>query len=164
MHEESRAMSYCKESSNGNKCSCNKAYLYATCTTGKDKDIFITKEDYENPEVREELIVTEDYGPILPSGEINWDCPCLGGMAHGPCGEEFRAAFSCFVYSEAEEKGTDCLSEFQTMQNCMEQHPEVYHEEQDEEESESDNLTKDTNTGSSLLTDDRDNSETTNAK
>ena len=25
--------------------------------------------------------------------EINWDCPCLGGMAHGPCGEEFKAAF-----------------------------------------------------------------------
>jgi intermembrane space import and assembly protein 40 len=27
------------------------------------------------------------------TGEINWDCPCLGGMANGPCGEEFKAAF-----------------------------------------------------------------------
>jgi intermembrane space import and assembly protein 40 len=27
------------------------------------------------------------------TGEINWDCPCLGGMAHGPCGEEFKAAY-----------------------------------------------------------------------
>lgn len=43
------------------------------------------------------------YNP--ETGEINWDCPCLEGMAHGPCGEEFRAAFSCFVYSEAEPKG-----------------------------------------------------------
>ena len=28
------------------------------------------------------------------TGEINWDCPCLGGMAHGPCGEEFKAALA----------------------------------------------------------------------
>lgn len=47
------------------------------------------------------------------TGEINWDCPCLGGMAHGPCGEEFRAAFSCFVYSEEEPKGMDCIDKFQ---------------------------------------------------
>jgi mitochondrial intermembrane space import and assembly protein 40 len=47
------------------------------------------------------------------TGEINWDCPCLGGMAHGPCGEEFKAAFSCFVYSEEEPKGMDCIEKFQ---------------------------------------------------
>lgn len=46
------------------------------------------------------------------TGEINWDCPCLGGMAHGPCGEEFREAFSCFVYSEDEPKGMDCIDKF----------------------------------------------------
>lgn len=47
------------------------------------------------------------------TGEINWDCPCLGGMAHGPCGEEFKAAFSCFVYSDEEPKGMDCIDKFQ---------------------------------------------------
>ena len=46
------------------------------------------------------------------TGEINWDCPCLGGMAHGPCGEEFRAAFSCFVYSQEEPKGIECIDKF----------------------------------------------------
>ena len=46
------------------------------------------------------------------TGEINWDCPCLGGMAHGPCGEDFRAAFSCFVYSEEDPKGIDCIEKF----------------------------------------------------
>jgi intermembrane space import and assembly protein 40 len=46
------------------------------------------------------------------TGEINWDCPCLGGMATGPCGEEFKAAFSCFVYSEEEPKGMDCIDKF----------------------------------------------------
>jgi len=46
------------------------------------------------------------------TGEINWECPCLGGMAHGPCGEQFRAAFSCFVFSKDEPKGMDCIPNF----------------------------------------------------
>ena len=46
------------------------------------------------------------------TGEINWDCPCLGGMAHGPCGTEFRAAFSCFVHSKEEPKGMECIEHF----------------------------------------------------
>ena len=55
----------------------------------------------------------ESEGAFNPeTGEINWDCPCLGGMAHGPCGEEFRAAFSCFVYSKEEPKGMDCIDRF----------------------------------------------------
>ena len=93
----------------------------------------------------------EDHPPglILPNGEINWNCPCLGGMAigklrqykgdiltaiiPGPCGIEFREAFSCFHYSEvchlfqrvslvnylswqAEPKGSDCLEQFAGMQ------------------------------------------------
>ena len=60
------------------------------------------------------------------TGEINWDCPCLGGMAHGPCGPEFREAFSCFVFSEDEPKGINCVEKFQNMQNCFRAHPEVY--------------------------------------
>ena len=46
------------------------------------------------------------------TGEINWDCPCLGGMAHGPCGENFKEAFSCFVFSKEEPKGLDCIDKF----------------------------------------------------
>ena len=64
------------------------------------------------------------YNP--ETGEINWDCPCLGGMAHGPCGEEFKEAFSCFIFSEVEPKGIDCVEKFQAMQNCFRAHPEVY--------------------------------------
>ena len=60
------------------------------------------------------------------TGEINWDCPCLGGMAHGPCGPEFKEAFSCFVFSEVEPKGIDCVEKFKAMQNCFRAHPEVY--------------------------------------
>ena len=68
------------------------------------------------------------------TGEINWDCPCLGGMAHGPCGEQFRAAFSCFVYSKEEPKGVECIDHFKTMQNCFREHPEIYGAELDDDE------------------------------
>ncbi|KAF9222551.1 hypothetical protein BS17DRAFT_643273, partial [Gyrodon lividus] len=63
------------------------------------------------------------------TGEINWDCPCLGGMAHGPCGQQFRAAFSCFVFSENEPKGIDCVEKFKAMQDCFREHPDIYGEE-----------------------------------
>ena len=60
------------------------------------------------------------------TGEINWDCPCLGGMAHGPCGEDFKEAFSCFVFSKEEPKGMDCIDNFKKMQDCFREHPDVY--------------------------------------
>ncbi|KAI1413964.1 hypothetical protein F5Y13DRAFT_160416 [Hypoxylon sp. FL1857] len=78
----------------------------------------------------------DQQGAFNPeTGEINWDCPCLGGMAHGPCGEEFKAAFSCFVYSKEEPKGMDCIDKFQHMQDCFRRHPEVYGDELDEDEA-----------------------------
>ncbi|KAJ2804976.1 Oxidoreductase [Coemansia guatemalensis] len=72
------------------------------------------------------------------TGEINWDCPCLGGMAHGTCGEEFKAAFSCFVYSKEEPKGMDCIEAFKGMQECFRAHPEEYSDEIDTEDDEYD--------------------------
>ncbi|KAA1476799.1 hypothetical protein DENSPDRAFT_861310 [Dentipellis sp. KUC8613] len=76
------------------------------------------------------------YNP--ETGEINWDCPCLGGMAHGPCGQQFREAFSCFVYSEDEPKGINCVDKFKAMQDCFREHPDVYGEEimRDDEDEE----------------------------
>lgn len=68
------------------------------------------------------------------TGEINWDCPCLGGMAHGPCGDQFRAAFSCFVFSKEEPKGVDCIEHFKAMQNCFREHPDIYGAELDDDE------------------------------
>ncbi|KHN95028.1 intermembrane space import and assembly protein 40 [Metarhizium album ARSEF 1941] len=78
-----------------------------------------------SPEALEEEAGQE--GAFNPeTGEINWDCPCLGGMAHGPCGEEFKAAFSCFVYSTEEPKGMDCIDKFQGMQECFRKYPDIY--------------------------------------
>ena len=73
-------------------------------------------------------------GLILPNGDINWNCPCLGGMAVGPCGLEFREAFSCFHYSKSEVKGSECLEQFAKMQMCMKEYPELYEERKKEGE------------------------------
>ena len=67
------------------------------------KSIEIGDPDAEEHPTTDGLLESENYdpktaGPIFPNGEINWECPCLGGAAHGPCGTEFRQAFSCFHY------------------------------------------------------------------
>jgi len=72
------------------------------------------------------------FDPV--TGEINWDCPCLGGMPHGPCGPEFREAFSCFIHSEDEPKGINCVEKFKSMQDCFRAHPDVYGEEIDDDD------------------------------
>lgn len=55
-------------------------------------------------------------------------------MAQGPCGEQFKAAFSCFVFSEAEPKGLDCVDKFKGMQDCFRLHPDVYGDEIDDDD------------------------------
>ncbi|KAF9907084.1 Oxidoreductase [Linnemannia zychae] len=70
------------------------------------------------------------------TGEINWDCPCLGGMAQPPCGDAFKEAFSCFVFSTSEPKGYDCVEKFQAMQECFRANPEVYADQLDDDEDE----------------------------
>ncbi|XP_034115338.1 mitochondrial intermembrane space import and assembly protein 40-B [Drosophila albomicans] len=93
---------------------------------GKDKVIFATKEDHAVPSKIELPPPEAPQGLISKNGDINWSCPCLGGMATGPCGVDFREAFSCFHYSEAEPKGSDCYEAFRQMQDCFQQYPTVY--------------------------------------
>lgn len=57
-------------------------------------------------------------------------------MATGPCGVQFRDAFSCFHYSDAEPKGSDCYDTFKTMQECMTQYPTVYNNQNLDEDKE----------------------------
>ncbi|XP_068215733.1 mitochondrial intermembrane space import and assembly protein 40 [Palaemon carinicauda] len=102
---------------------------------GKDRVIFVTEEDHETPA---KVSFPEDsdeqpVGLLQPDGEINWSCPCLGGMATGPCGVEFREAFTCFHYSTSDPKGSDCLEPFKQMTECMSQYPNVYGNKDDKE-------------------------------
>uniref|UniRef100_A0A8C6TXD0 Coiled-coil-helix-coiled-coil-helix domain containing 4a n=1 Tax=Neogobius melanostomus TaxID=47308 RepID=A0A8C6TXD0_9GOBI len=103
-----------------------------------DRIIFVTKEEHESPS-NAELIADdpndpyEEQGLILPNGDINWNCPCLGGMASGPCGSHFKDAFSCFHYSKEEVKGSDCIDHFRNMQECLQKYPELYPQEEEKE-------------------------------
>ncbi|XP_018802851.1 PREDICTED: mitochondrial intermembrane space import and assembly protein 40-A [Bactrocera latifrons] len=105
---------------------------------GKDVVMFVTKEDHATPSTVELPPPEPPQGLITSDGEINWSCPCLGGMATGPCGVEFRDAFSCFHYSKADPKGSDCFEAFRAMQDCFVQYPTVYNKssgnDEDEEE------------------------------
>lgn len=67
---------------------------------GKDRVIFLTESDSKPEDSTVSLGPAEPSRPglITESGEINWSCPCLGGMPVGPCGIEFRTAFECFHY------------------------------------------------------------------
>lgn len=56
-------------------------------------------------------------------------------MASGPCGSQFKEAFSCFHYSKEEVKGSECIDNFRNMQECMQKYPELYPQEEDKEES-----------------------------
>lgn len=105
--------------------------------TEKPEDVMLPEGETDHKTVgatEEEVKKEGAYDP--ETGEINWDCPCLGGMADGPCGEEFKEAFSCFIYSEADPKGIDCVDKFQHMQDCFRKYPEHYAEQiKDEDEA-----------------------------
>lgn len=100
---------------------------------GKDKVVFVDKSYNAQPSKVELKEYEDDYnrGLILPNGDINFNCPCLGGMASGPCGVEFREAFSCFHYSTNEVKGSECVDKFMEMQDCMTKYPKLYSKEND---------------------------------
>lgn len=105
------------------------------CTReGKDIIIFATKEDHAIPSTVELPPPEPQPGLILSDGSINWNCPCLGGMATGPCGVQFREAFSCFHYSTAEPKGSNCFEAFKTMQDCMARYPSLYKQNDDDDD------------------------------
>jgi intermembrane space import and assembly protein 40 len=100
---------------------------------GKDTIIFVSKED-ANVDVEESSSSMSKEGAIDAEGKINWDCPCLGGLAYGPCGDQFRSAFSCFVYSTDEPKGIECVEKFKDMQDCFKLYPDIYENELKDDE------------------------------
>ncbi|KAG2182689.1 hypothetical protein INT44_005669 [Umbelopsis vinacea] len=107
---------------------------------GKDTIIFVEPEAQKEESTAPSTESNAEEGQAAAfdpeTGEINWDCPCLGGMAQGPCGEQFKESFSCFVYSTAEPKGVDCVEAFRSMQDCFRQHPDVYGNEIDDDDDE----------------------------
>lgn len=60
------------------------------------------------------------------------NCPCIDAMKEGPCGGDFISAYRCFLESDTEPKGMDCVDKFAAMQTCMADHPEEYNLDDDE--------------------------------
>lgn len=103
---------------------------------GKDVIVFLTQQDEPSspsPAREEPAESTQAEAYNEETGEINWDCPCLGGMVKPPCGDRFKEAFSCFVHSKEEPKGADCVEQFRAMQECFKEHPDIYGAELDDE-------------------------------
>lgn len=67
-------------------------------------------------------------------------------MASGPCGEQFKSAFSCFHYSKEEIKGSDCVDHFRAMQECMQKYPDLYPQEDDDDDDDEEKQSKDLET------------------
>lgn len=76
-----------------------------------------------------------NMGVINANGDINWDCPCLGGLPFSKCGKQFRDAFSCFYYSSPDQKGTECVDYFDSLYKCFQQHPELLPKKSNEAET-----------------------------
>ncbi|OLL22130.1 Mitochondrial intermembrane space import and assembly protein 40 [Neolecta irregularis DAH-3] len=117
-----------------------KAQDHTANETGQNSGNASNKKDVISQEQPQQGLGQEDEGQDGAynevTGEINWDCPCLGGMAHGPCGEEFKEAFSCFVYSKTEPKGSECIEKFKSMQDCFKEHPDIYSDQFDDDNAE----------------------------
>ena len=54
-------------------------------------------------------------------------------MADGPCGDTFKEAFTCFVRSDTDPKGSDCMEQFSSMHVCLTAHQDYYSSDDDEE-------------------------------
>ncbi|PXF41260.1 Mitochondrial intermembrane space import and assembly protein 40 [Gracilariopsis chorda] len=63
------------------------------------------------------------------------NCPCIASMKEGSCGDSFIDAYKCFLQSETEPKGMDCMEQFQTMQSCLAEHPEEYNLDDDDDDA-----------------------------
>lgn len=100
----------------------------------KDKVIFATKANHEIPSIYEmpkPLASEERRGVLLPNGEFNWTCPCLGGLPYGPCGLEFREFFECIHKAQESDdqdkaKAQECFPKFAAMKECFSQFPKLY--------------------------------------
>ncbi|KFK27647.1 hypothetical protein AALP_AA8G410500 [Arabis alpina] len=57
------------------------------------------------------------------------DCPCIADLRNGSCGSQFTEAFRCFLKSNAEEKGSDCVHPFVALQSCIKANPDAFSKE-----------------------------------
>lgn len=101
----------------------------------KDKIILCTRSNHEVPskyELPPPLPSEQKRGIILPNGDLNWSCPCLGGLPYGPCGYQFREFFECIHKIQDQNNiGQECFPKFETMKDCFSKFPKLYPPDED---------------------------------
>lgn len=48
----------------------------------------------------------------------DWNCACFGDELIKPCAEGFKEAYTCFHYSKAQPKGSECIPHMQKYKDC----------------------------------------------
>lgn len=49
-------------------------------------------------------------------------------LVQGPCSDSFKDSFACFMRSQHETKGMDCITQFEGFQACLHRNPEYAEE------------------------------------
>lgn len=57
--------------------------------------------------------------------EVALQCPCVEDMMTSPCKDTFVDSFSCFMKSNEEIKGYDCVEHFERFQACLVANPGI---------------------------------------
>ena len=100
-----------------------------------------TSNAHSNTSTDNVVIESQPTEPSEPERELTKEeiieealnCPCIASMKEGPCGDPFLSAYRCFLESETEPKGMDCMEQFKDMQSCIADHPEEYNLDDDDE-------------------------------
>ncbi|XP_061166320.1 mitochondrial intermembrane space import and assembly protein 40-like [Saccostrea echinata] len=113
---------------------------------GKDRIVFVTREEVSTPSQamiaqEEEELYDGPTGFVQPNGDLNFGCPCVGGLHAGPCGYEMREFLSCNYYNSKDKedpRGQGCDEKLDTMMSCIQKHADYYREKMsgDDEEEE----------------------------
>lgn len=88
----------------------------------------------------------EAQGAIREDGSINWECPCIQREVVGPCGVEFRTAFSAYVEMKKEgdtKPSENFMAAIKEFNSCSVKYPEYYFSGGKDEEDEDDDLNGD---------------------
>lgn len=58
------------------------------------------------------------------TGDINWNCHCMGNNTKGPCKHLFKSAFTCFVKNQTNPE--NCQLKINLMQECQNKFENFY--------------------------------------
>ncbi|XP_039263634.1 mitochondrial intermembrane space import and assembly protein 40-like [Styela clava] len=139
---------------------------------GKDIIIFATEDDLSSPSTVTLLpdnpsdVDTSHEGAILPNGDINWDCPCLGNLPNGPCGPSFREAFTCWVENRDDQDSfaEKCFDNFSKWEDCLSENRDIYKPSSSKQNDNDDNLNIEANALNETEIENSNGSETVNMK